>query len=84
MMHGRKNIKFYKGMLFLYRSQDWYRTLNRYHFAKNTYFIFSLPFLTLMSCGVTLLLIFNYSLQQNQLMNLFKIAKPSRLITQAD
>jgi len=71
-------------MLFPYRSQNWYRTLTRYHLANNTCFIFSLPFFTLMSRGVTALLIFNYSPQQNQLTNLFKIAKPSRLITQAD
>jgi len=69
-------------MLFPYRSTNWYRTLtpNR----KENFFIFSLPFFTLMSCGVTPLLIFNYSTQQNQLTNLFKIAKPTRLITQAD
>jgi hypothetical protein len=41
------------------RSTDWYRTLtpNR----KETCSIFSLRFFTLMSCGVTPLLIFNYS-----------------------
>jgi len=50
-----------KGMLYPYRSTDCYRTHSPNR--KSNCFISSLTYITLMSCDITPLLIFNYSPQ---------------------